>query len=102
VQSQNVFIGRIDQPQPEEFDIFLGKSAVAWHQLVQWLIEKESVTEQEWNSFSATYGCPLKNEEKEENNHLPRAINTVLHRRDRIGTARHDSSARGATCLLRP
>jgi len=64
VQSQNVFIGRIDQPQPEKVDIFLGKSAVAWHQMVQWLIEKESVTEQEWNSFSATYGCPLKNEEK--------------------------------------
>jgi hypothetical protein len=64
VQSQNAFIGRIDRPQPEEVNTVLGKSAVAWHQLVQWLIEKESVTEQEWNSFSAKYGWSLKMKKK--------------------------------------
>ena len=64
MQAQNAFIGRIDQPQPEEIDTVLGKSAAAWHQLVQWLIEKESVTEQEWNSFSAKYCWSLKMKRK--------------------------------------
>ena len=95
MQSQNAFIGRIDQPQPEEVDAVLGKSAAAWHRLVQWLMEKESVTEQEWTSFSAKYGWSLKMKKEEENNHLPRAFNGKLHSRARIGTARHDSGARG-------
>ena len=64
MQSQNAFIGRIDQPQPEEVDAVLGKSAAAWHRLVQWLMEKESVTKQEWTSFSAKYGWSLKMKKK--------------------------------------
>ena len=94
MQAQNAFIGRIDQPQPEEIDTVLGKSAAAWHQLVQWLIEKESVTEQEWNSFSAKVRLVAENEKEEENNYLPRAVNGMLYGRTRIGTASHDSSTR--------
>jgi len=60
VSEANAFIGKTNQPSPEEVDLALGEAAPVWHSYLSWLAEEQGVTDSEWKSVSAKYGWGLR------------------------------------------
>ncbi|HET6205204.1 MAG TPA: DUF3788 family protein [Terracidiphilus sp.] len=57
----NAFIGKTEQPSPEELTAALGPSEKLWQELVQWMATKLGATTQEWKGVvPKKYGWSLR------------------------------------------
>ncbi|MGC2638179.1 MAG: DUF3788 domain-containing protein [Acidobacteriaceae bacterium] len=65
MENANAFIGKLNQPSPEEISTALGKSEAAWSQFLAWMVDEHGITAQEWKSVSAKYGWSLRLKIKE-------------------------------------
>ena len=60
VEIQNAFIGKKEQPSPEEVAAALGPAAGLWNDLIAWMAEKLGVSTQEWKGVCVhKYGWSL-------------------------------------------
>jgi Protein of unknown function (DUF3788) len=60
VEVRNAFIGKKEQPTPEEVGTVLGPAAVLWNELIAWMAEELTVTTQEWKGICVRkYGWSL-------------------------------------------
>ena len=57
----NAFIGKTEQPSPEELTAALGPSEKLWEELVQWMATELGATTQEWKGVvPKKYGWSLR------------------------------------------
>ena len=57
----NAFIGKKEQPSPEEVAAALGPAAGLWNDLIDWMATKLGVSTQEWSGiYPHKYGWSLK------------------------------------------
>lgn len=60
MEPTNAFIGRKDQPSPQELAAALGPAASLWSEFVAWMADKLGVTAQEWKGiYVHKYGWSL-------------------------------------------
>ena len=64
----NAFIGKEGQPTDGEIADALASTAGLWNEFVQWMADKEGVTEQEWKGIIVKkYGWSLRLKQKKRN-----------------------------------
>ena len=64
----NAFKGREIRPTDAEIAATLGPTAGLWKELIQWMADKEGVTEQEWKGIVVKkYGWSLRLKQKKRN-----------------------------------
>ena len=64
----NAFVGSTMQPSDNEVRNALGPSAKIWKELVDWMAEKEGVSEQEWKGIAVKkYGWSMRLKQKGRN-----------------------------------
>jgi hypothetical protein len=64
----NAFIGKTDRPTDAEIADALGPAAGLWREFVQWMAQKEGVTEQEWKGIVVKkYGWSLRLKQNKRN-----------------------------------
>jgi hypothetical protein len=64
----NAFIGKADAPTHAEVAEALGSKVKLWDELVEWMIEKEGVPDQEWKGVVVKkYGWSLRLKKKGRN-----------------------------------
>ncbi len=64
----NAFIGKTDTPTQAEVAEVLGSKAKLWDDLVEWMSEKEGVSEQEWKGVVVKkYGWGMRLKKKGRN-----------------------------------
>ena len=64
----NAFVGKVQQPTDTEVAEALGSAVALWNQFIQWMAEKEAVTEQEWKGVVVKkYGWSLRLKQKSRN-----------------------------------
>jgi hypothetical protein len=60
VEVLNAFIGKAEQPSPEELSAALGTCAGLWNELIGWMADKLGVATQEWKGvYVHKYGWSL-------------------------------------------
>jgi hypothetical protein len=60
MEYQNAFLGKTNQPEPEEIDSVLAGTAPLWHEYIRWLAKQHAVREIEWKSSGAKYGWSVR------------------------------------------
>ncbi len=64
----NAFKGKEDRPTDAEIADALGPTADLWKEFVQWMADREGVTEQEWKGIVVKkYGWSLRLKQKKRN-----------------------------------
>jgi len=64
----NAFIGKTDRPTEAEVMQALGPKAKLWNELIEWMSEKEGVSDQEWKGVVVRkYGWSLRLKKKGRN-----------------------------------
>ena len=57
----NAFIGKKEQPSPQEVDAALGPAAGLWNELIGWMASENGASIQEWSGiYVHKYGWSLK------------------------------------------
>jgi hypothetical protein len=68
VEHPNAFIGKSEQPSPEEISAALGPSATLWRDFVAWMATELGVATQEWKGVCPNkYGWSLRLKQKSRN-----------------------------------
>ncbi len=56
----NAFIGKNTRPSPGEIATALGSSVTAWSQFIDWMVNEQGVSTEEWQSSSIKHGWSLR------------------------------------------
>lgn len=68
MEYRNAFIGKADTPKHEDVAEVLGPKVKLWDELIEWMREKEGVSEQEWKGVVVKkYGWSLRLKKKGRN-----------------------------------
>lgn len=63
----NAFLGKTNEPTPDDVAIALGPAAPAWNELLDWLTNEQHLDEREWISYSPKSGWALRVKRKKRN-----------------------------------
>ena len=93
----NAFIGKTEQPSPEELTAVLGPSEKLWEELIEWMATELGATNQEWKGVvPKKYGWSLRLKIKAEKHSLPGPVDGVLFGCVRSGRPGSEGGERGA------
>jgi len=67
MEYRNAFIGKMEQPTPEELDTVLAGTAPLWHGYIAWLAAEHAVSDLEWKSSGAKCGWSVRLKLKKRN-----------------------------------
>jgi hypothetical protein len=68
MEYSNAFIGKADEPTHAEVSEVLGAKVKLWDELIEWMREKEGVSDQEWKGVMVKkYGWSLRLKKKSRN-----------------------------------